>query len=140
MSKKYPGLYLYFDWLRGLEKMPPVTAMQIICNLYHYAEEERPPKPLEDLNFEILQDMYIEQIKRAKRQSDTNRANVSARYQGKAPKLPELEISDPDELRRALKSNPLYADDDIEDIVRMRMLCLKHSQNASRPPSPPDPQ
>ena len=114
--------------------------MQIICNLYHYAEEERPPKPLEDLNFEILQDMYIEQIKRAKRQSDTNRANVSARYQAKAPKLPELEITDPDELRRALKSNPLYADDDIEDIVRMRMLCLKHSQSASRPPSPPDPQ
>ena len=43
MSKKYPGLYLYFDWLKGLEKMPPKTAMQIICNLYHFAEDARAP-------------------------------------------------------------------------------------------------
>ena len=46
MSKKYPGLYLYFDWLRGLEKLPPAVAMKIIHNLWHYAEERREPVPL----------------------------------------------------------------------------------------------
>lgn len=48
MSKKYPGLYLYFDWLRGLENVPSETAMEFINNLWHYAEERRPSIPLSD--------------------------------------------------------------------------------------------
>lgn len=132
MSKKYPGLYLYFDWMRGLEKMPPETAMRIICNLYHYAEEERPPQPLEDMHYEILQDMYLEQIKRAKRVSDTNRQNVSTRYVPKAPPLPESLIEDPEELRRALSENPAYADDNIDELVKFRQLCLEKRRERER--------
>ena len=119
MSQKYPGLYLYFDWLKGLEKMSPEIAMRIICNLYHFAEDGREPQPLEDTHYEIIQDVYLDQIKRSKRISEVNRSNVSSRYRGKAPPLPELEITDPEELRRALASNPLYEDDDIDELVAL---------------------
>ncbi len=65
MARKYPGLYLYFDWLKGLVKLPPDVAMKIIENLYHYAEDGVEPPPLEEVHFNILQDMYMDQLKRS---------------------------------------------------------------------------
>ena len=73
MAKKYPGLYLYFDWLKGLVKLPPEEAMQIIENLYHYTEEGREPAPLENFCYNIIQDMYLDQIKRAQLAAETGR-------------------------------------------------------------------
>lgn len=67
MARKYPGLYLYFDWLKGLVKLPPEVAMKIIENLYHYAEDGVEPTPLEEMHYNIIQDMYVDQMKRAKR-------------------------------------------------------------------------
>ncbi len=66
MARKYPGLYLYFDWLKGLVKLPPEVAMKIIENLYHYAEDGREPEPLEEMCYNIIQDMYMDQLKRSK--------------------------------------------------------------------------
>ena len=64
MARKYPGLYLYFDWLKGLVKLPPEVAMKIIENLYHYAEDGVEPTPLEEMHYNIIQDMYVDQFKR----------------------------------------------------------------------------
>ncbi|MBQ9150739.1 MAG: hypothetical protein IJX72_00705 [Clostridia bacterium] len=79
MAKKYPGLYLYFDWMKGLEQLPCDVAMKIICNLYHYAEEEREPEPLDNMLYNILQDMYLDQIKRSKMQEEKGRKGGIAR-------------------------------------------------------------
>ena len=67
MTRKYPGLYLYFDWLKGLVKLPPEVAMKIIENLYHYAKDGVEPPPLEEMHYSIIQDMYVDQMKRMKR-------------------------------------------------------------------------
>ncbi len=106
MAKRYPGLYLYFDWLKGLSKLPPEIAMKIIVNLYHYAEDGTEPEPLEDLHYSILQDMYFDQLKRSKAQEERARlggyakaaaarasaaSDVGASYQApKSVKLPEF--------------------------------------------------
>lgn len=66
MARKYPGLYLYFDWLKGLVKLPPEVAMKIIENLYHYAEDGLEPEPMEEMCYNIIQDMYMDQLKRSK--------------------------------------------------------------------------
>ena len=79
MAKKYPGLYLYFDWLKGLVKLPPEVAMQIIENLYHYAEEGREPTSLDEACYNIIQDMYLDQIKRAKHAEACGRRGGLAR-------------------------------------------------------------
>ncbi len=73
MAKKYPGLYLYFDWMKGLEQLPCDVAMKIICNLYHYAEEAIEPEPLEELHYNILQNVYLDQIKRSKANQELGR-------------------------------------------------------------------
>ena len=65
MTRKYPGLYLYFDWLKGLVKLPPEVAMKIIENLYHYAEDGVEPPSLEEMHYSIIQDMYVDQMKRS---------------------------------------------------------------------------
>jgi hypothetical protein len=130
MAQKYPGLYLYFDWLRGLEKMPPKIAMQIICNLFHYAEEGREPAPLSETHYEIVQDLYLEQIKRSKRTSEVRRASAFARYRDPNNPLPYMDITDPEELRRALESDPDYRNDDIDELVNIRMLMLEKNKKS----------
>ena len=129
MSKKYPGLYLYFDWLKGLEKMPPKTAMQIICNLYHFAEDGRAPEPLTDRHFDIIQDMYLEQIKRSKRLSEVRRASSYARFKVSDESLPYADITDPEELRQAFAADPEYKNSNIDQLVKFRMFLLNRSGN-----------
>ena len=130
MAQKYPGLYLYFDWLRGLEKMPPKIAMQIICNLFHYAEEGREPEPLSEKYYEIVQDLYLEQIKRSKRTSEVRRVSAKIRHRDQDSTLPYMDITDPEELRRALESDPDYRNDDIDELVNIRMLMLEKNKKS----------
>jgi hypothetical protein len=132
MAQKYPGLYLYFDWLRGLEKIPPKIAMQIICNLFHYAEEGREPEPLPEKHYEIVQDLYMEQVKRSKQVSEIRRVSANARYRDRDSSLPYMDITDPVELRRAFEADPDYNTLNIDELVKFRMFLQE--RNGQRDP------
>lgn len=79
MAKKYPGLYLYFDWLKGLVQLPPEAGMKIIENLYHYAEEGIEPEPLENGAYNIIQEWILESLRRSQKRSDLAKRGGYAR-------------------------------------------------------------
>ena len=76
MSRKYPGLYLYYDWLKNLERLPRGVAMEIVLNLYHYAKDRRAPEPLSDPGYEIVLDMLMDQVKRSIGMSENVRQTI----------------------------------------------------------------
>lgn len=117
MAKKYPGLYLYSDWMRGLEKLPVETAWQIIRNLYHYAEEDLEPQPLEEPQYTIIQDIYLDQLRRSKHRSAINRENVRSRYDRHKDPLKDPVEKDPEALTRMIAESPLYEEDDPDEIL-----------------------
>ena len=123
MAKKYPGLYLYFDWLRSLEKLPPAVAMEIVCNLYHYAEERREPIPLTEPLYAIIQDFLLDQLKRSIRNSESNK-RAAERCNSPQPLTTEEAASMTDEeLLEHFRTNPYYADEDPEELLAtQRML------------------
>ncbi len=65
MAKKYPGLYLYYDWIDALSGIPAGKAMAIIQNLRNYAQYGTEPPPLTG-TAGSLQGIFIAQITRAK--------------------------------------------------------------------------
>lgn len=71
MAQKYPGLYLYYDWMEGLLQLPPETAMEIIENLYHFSKDGEEPQPLENGTYNVLQNLLISAMKRNK-QNEAN--------------------------------------------------------------------
>ena len=68
MAKRYPGLYLYFDWLEGIEAMGRDEGYRMVLNLYHYVKDGKMPEPLKGSN-NIVQNMCIAQLKRSELQS-----------------------------------------------------------------------
>jgi hypothetical protein len=144
MAKKYPGLYLYSDWMRGLEKLPVETAWQIVRNLYHYAEEDLEPAPLEELQYTILQDIYMEQLRRSKHRSEVNRENVRSRYDRPKDPLRDPAEKDTETLTRMVSESPLYEEDDPNEIMLLynaREKGLRKLDELSRDagPKPPIP-
>ena len=65
MAQKYPGLYIYYDWMDALEKMSPDKAMAILKNLRYYSEKNRDPMPVGGAE-EMIQSFMLAQIKRSK--------------------------------------------------------------------------
>ena len=126
--KKYPGLYLYFDWLRGLENVPSETAMEIINNLWHYAEERRPSIPLSDPRYEIVQFLFMEQMKRSIHKSEVNARNVSKRFDHaqSVTKKSFSEMSD-EELLELFRTDESYKDDDPEELLALHHASQKHT-------------
>jgi hypothetical protein len=122
MAKKYPGLYLYYDWLEGIEQMGQEEGYRMVLNLYHYAKEGTAPTPLSGAN-NIVQNMCIAQIERAKKQGEGGRLGMERRY-GKKPasraELPEI-----------LRDCPLYIDPD-DDPEELAMLQRALNRGSSR--------
>lgn len=133
MSKKYPGLYLYFDWLRGLEKLPPAVAMKIIHNLWHYAEERREPVPLLEPQYEVIQVLLIEQLKRSIYRSEVNTQNIQKRYEkpDPAPKRHFSEMSD-EELLEMFRTDENYKDDDPEELLALHRVIRNNAGESHR--------
>ena len=65
MSKKYPGLYLYYDWVDALEMLSPEIAMKIIINLRRFAESNIEPEEIRGPEV-LIQNMMLAQLKRSK--------------------------------------------------------------------------
>ena len=126
--KKYPGLYLYFDWLRGLENVPSETAMEIINNLWNYAEERCPSIPLSDPRYEIVQFLLMEQMKRSIHKSEVNARNVSKRFHHSqsVTKKSFSEMSD-EELLELFRTDESYKDDDPEELLALHHASQKHT-------------
>ena len=142
MAKKYPGLYLYFDWLKNLETMPKEVAMEIVLNLYHYAEEQREPEPLGDPHYEIVQNMLLDQLKRAVKKAESNRVSAlrnvrmarelqdarDARYDRydrsglwSEPYRPTNTLTD-EELLEQFRNDEQYKNDDPYELLRLQRL------------------
>ncbi len=122
MPKQYPGLYLYFDWLKNLERLPREVAMEIILNLYHYAAERRDPKPLSEPQYEIVQDMLMDQVKRSMKKSESNR-KAAQRMVKKAPRpfVPPSQMTD-EELLEMFETDEKYANDDPYELLKLQRI------------------
>ena len=70
MSQKYPGLYLYFDWVDALERLSPETAMTIIVNLRRFAESSIEPEEIPGPEV-LIQNMMLAQLKRSKQTAES---------------------------------------------------------------------
>ena len=70
MSQKYPGLYLYFDWVDALEKLSPEIAMKIIVNLRRFAESSIEPEEIPGPEV-LIQNMMLAQLKRSKQTAES---------------------------------------------------------------------
>ena len=65
MAKKYPGLYLYFDWIDALSGIPAGKAMAVIKNLSDYTRYGTEPPPLTG-TAGSLQTIFLAQLTRSK--------------------------------------------------------------------------
>ena len=79
MAKKYPGLYLYFDWLECIESMGAKEGYPLIMNLYHYVKDGVRPKPLQGTS-NMVQNICLAQIDRSKERGEIGRLGAEARY------------------------------------------------------------
>ena len=115
MSKKYPGFYIYYDWLEAMESLPAYRAMAIIKNLSNYTRSGVEPPPLEG-QAGALQTLFASQIKRSK----TNAENGS---KGGAPTHKSPSAS--------MKNQSIdMSSRDIDDMIFLK----KHFSGESHPP------
>lgn len=78
MAQKYPGFYLYYDWLDALENMNPDRAMTILKNLRNYAQHDIDPPELGGWE-SFIQNFMLAQLKRSKSISQSCRAQQKRR-------------------------------------------------------------
>ena len=95
MAKKYPGLYLYFDWLECIESMGAKDGYPLIMNLYHYVKDGVRPKPLPGPN-NLVQNICLSQIDRSKERGEIGRLGAEARYGTAKTKKPPTILPPPD--------------------------------------------
>ena len=86
MAKKYPGLYLYFDWIEALEALPAKKSMTIIKHLRDYARDGIEPPPM-DGYAGTLQSLLAAQMKRSIANAQNGRlGGLSAQKKSLEPK------------------------------------------------------
>ena len=117
MSQKYPGFYLYYDWLDALNNMPPETALSIINNLRNYAQYDTEPPFLPGWEG-FVQGFMLAQLKRSKSISQSCRAEHRRRTELLQQATTEnCDLSElPDDVRRLQEAirkatSPLHPDD-----------------------------
>lgn len=64
MAKKFPGFYLYFDWIEAMEILSAKQSMTIIRNLRNYARDGIEPPPMEGYAGS-LQTIFLAQMRRS---------------------------------------------------------------------------
>lgn len=72
MAQRYPGFYLYFDWIDVLSTLPSAKAMEIICNMKAYLAEGIEPPPMKG-NAGSIQHLILAQLKRSRINSANGR-------------------------------------------------------------------
>lgn len=120
MAKKYPGLYLYYDWMEAIEALGPKQGFQLILNLYHFSKDNAKPKPL-DGTANIIQNLCIAQMERSKLLSEAGKA-------GNIIKAQKLHAAR-ENLPPILQNSSLYIDpnDDPEELAVLQLALAKAS-------------
>ena len=72
MAQKFPGFYLYFDWIDALSTIPATKAMEIIRNMRSFLEDGTPPTPMKG-SANSIQLMILAQLTRAKKNAENGR-------------------------------------------------------------------
>ena len=124
MAKKYPGLYLYFDWLDNLETIPLNVGMEIVLNLFHYAREKRDPLPLSVPQYEIVQNMLKDQVKRSMDKSMAHQQAISRKTAKESGPLPVVDISGmtDEEVVAYIQGSDYYTDCDPYEMLHLQRL------------------
>ncbi len=78
MNPKTQGIFLFYEWIDHLGKLPPKTAMTIIGNLLVYHRDDILPPPLRG-SAGIVQDILIEHMKRQKQAAFYGRMGAEAK-------------------------------------------------------------
>ena len=120
MAKKYPGLYLYYDWMEAIEALGQKQGFQLILNLYHYSKDNVKPKTL-DGTANIIQNLCIAQMERSKLLSEAGKA-------GNIIKAQKLRTAQ-ENLPAILQNSSLYIDpnDDPEELAVLQLALAKAS-------------
>ena len=122
MSRKYPGLYLYYDWLKNLERLPRGVAMEIVLNLYHYAKDRRAPEPLSDPGYEIVLDMLMDQVKRSIGMSENVRQGIEQAKRASTPPVQSIQGMSDEEVLEYFRTHEEYADEDPRELLQLQRL------------------
>ena len=85
MAKRYPGFYLYFDWIDVLSTLPSAKAMEIICNMKAYLAEGIEPPPMKG-NAGSIQHLILAQLKRSRINSANGRHGGTPSHKDKRGK------------------------------------------------------
>ena len=132
MSKKYPGLYLYYDWIDVLLGLPAGKAMAIIKNLRNYAQYGTEPQPL-DGTAGSLQSLFLAQLNRAKINAENGKmggANTHKnRYETKESAVEDQPIP--------IDNSDVLTQDDfekVEDFFAYIKARCAHIRNYHKPP------
>ncbi len=72
MAKKYPGFYLYYDWIDTLSVLPASKAMAVIKNLSNYTRYGTEPPPLPG-TAGSLQTIFLAQLTRSKTNAENGK-------------------------------------------------------------------
>jgi hypothetical protein len=72
MAQKFPGFYLYFDWIDALSTIPATKAMEIIRNMRYFLEDGESPDAMKG-SANSIQLMMLAQLTRAKMNAENGR-------------------------------------------------------------------
>ncbi len=78
MSKKYQGIFLFEEWLDGLNRLPGDDAMAVINNIYHFIADDVEPSPLTG-NADFIQSVMLAHERRSKQASMYGYMGVEAK-------------------------------------------------------------
>lgn len=136
MNHKYPGLYLYFDWLEGIEAMGAEDGFRLVMNLYHFAKEGAEPAPLEG-SFNIIQNICLAQMKRSKLQSEAGKLGAAKAEEMKRFKKERLSSAKTRVMR--MREEGYYVDpqDDEEELAFMQAILHGEGDPVIPPRTPP---
>lgn len=96
MAQKYPGFYLYFDWIDVLSTLPSAKAMEIICNMRAYLEDGIEPPPMKG-NAGSIQLLILAQLKRSRINSANGRHGGTPSHKDRRKKSLDPTEKIPDE-------------------------------------------
>lgn len=121
MAKKYPGLYLYFDWIDALSGIPAGKAMAVIKNLSDYTRYGTEPTPLTG-TAGSLQTIFLAQLTRSKINAENGKKGGAPTHKAPSATSVSTPIKKPafEDLPPDLTSDDFDSLDDYVKYIRAR--------------------
>ena len=121
MAKKYPGFYLYYDWIDTLSVLPASKAMAVIKNLSNYTRYGTEPPPLTG-TAGSLQTIFLAQLTRSKINAENGRKGGASAHKTPVAETvsPPIEKSIPEDLPPDLTADDFDTLDEYLKYIRAR--------------------